>query len=123
MVAYWSQRANQGPWLVSARHTFTGRALPQRIESARDPFPPARFCLISNYYSGIQTLRECEQQVSQSGANNGNVLGYMYKDSRYTNLRHKAVFTYDGLNRLASPIAALGRTPRRLGVCATREET
>jgi len=86
------------------------------------PFPPAHVSLISNYYSGIQTLRECEQQVSQSGANNGNVIGYMYKDSRYTSLRHKAEFTYDSLNRLTSSIAALGRTHARgRHVCATRD--
>ena len=78
--------------------------------------------MISNYYSGIQTLRGCEPQVSQPGANNGSVIGYMYKDSRYTSLRHKAETTYDSLNRLASSIAALGRTHARgRHLCTTRE--
>jgi hypothetical protein len=45
----------------------------------------------------------------------------MYKDSRYTSLRHKAGFTYDSLNRLTRSIAALGRTHARgRHVCATR---
>jgi hypothetical protein len=75
-----------------------------------------------NCYSGIQTARECRQPVSQSGANNGDVIGYMYKDSRYTSLRHKAEFTYDSLNRLTNSIAALGRTHAKgRHICATRE--
>ena len=88
---------------------------------ARASSPPTGLCLMYNCYSGIQTARECKQPVSQSGANNGNVIGYMYKDSRYTSLRHKAEFACDSLNRLASSIAALGRTSRRVGVCATRD--
>jgi len=58
-----------------------------------------------NCYYGTRTPKECVQRVSQSGANNGDVIGYMYKDSRHTNLRHKAEFTYDSLNRLSSAIA------------------
>jgi len=103
--AKWCKRPSGTAAGFTATDTFNARSLPQRIQLARDPFPPPDLYLMYNCYSGIQTARECKQPVSQSGANNGDVIGYMYKDSRHTNLRHKAEFTYDSLNRLSSAIA------------------
>ena len=119
--AKWCKRPSGTAAGFTATHTFNARSHPQPIQLARDPSPPTGLCLMYNYYYGTRTPKECVQRVSQSGANNGDVIGYMYKDSRYTSLRHKAEFTYDSLNRLWSAIAALDRThARERHVCATR---
>ncbi len=66
--------------------------------------PAAQFCLVYNYFAGAATPTTC-LVPSQAGSNNGSIMGYFYKDSRSTDLRHEDDFTYDSLNRLTSSIA------------------
>jgi len=57
-------------------------------------------CLVYNYCGNQQTPTSCDQDPPPSTGNNGNVMGYFYRDLANPSPQHKVIYTYDPLNRL-----------------------
>jgi RHS repeat-associated protein len=101
------QNGCAGASCVQRRETyeFNNRLQPYWVELGTADTPAAQFCLVYNYYPGVATPTTCAVPSQASSGNNGNIVGYFYRDSTNAALQHKTDFTYDSLNRLASSIA------------------
>jgi RHS repeat-associated protein len=77
-------------------------------------WPGVSDCVVLNYYSGASNPTSCNTP-SQTGGNNGNVMGYWYRDWANTNLTHTASFGYDSLNRLNTACTLSGSSCQTSG--------
>jgi len=96
-----------GASCVQRRETYeyNNRLQPYWIELGTAASPAAQFCLVYNYYQGVGTPTTCSVPSQAASGNNGNMVGYFYRDTPNSALQHKTEFTYDNLNRLTSSIA------------------
>lgn len=77
-----------------------------RIQLGTSSNNAANYCLVYNYYAGVANPTTCTAAPTQAATgNNGNVMGYLYQDAANTSLQHSVVYTFDGVNRLASATA------------------
>jgi len=86
----------------------TSALQPWMIQLGTNANPSADYCLVYNYESSWTPPTSCPSPgsvpTSDSG-NNGNAMGYWYKDNINTSFSHTAAYTYDNVNRLSTAVA------------------
>ena len=79
---------------------------PAVIELGTSATHAADSCRVYNYYANAANASACSETTWPTGSNNnGDVAGYYYVDNINSGLDHAAIYTYDGVNRLASAVA------------------
>ncbi len=102
-----------GTQCVNAQETYTynNRLQPWMIELGKPGGGSntyASYCLVYNYFSTWTPPTSCPDpsSVPTTGTtNNGNVMGYWYKDVPLSTANHKLSYGYDSLNRLGTAVA------------------
>ena len=97
---------NQGCTEAQETYDYNSRLQPVRIQLGTSATPNASYCLVYNYYVGVNNPTSCSTPATATSGNNGNLMGYFDQDTADAALGHTASYTYDTLNRLASAVAS-----------------
>jgi RHS repeat-associated protein len=87
-------------------YTYNNRLQAAMIElGTTSGSPSADYRFVYNYYSDKGNPTSCAAST-QGTKDNGNVMGYWYQDSVNSSFSHTATYSYDGVNRLLTAVAA-----------------
>ena len=115
--------AGTGCTNVRESYFYNKRLQPAVVELGTAANHALDSCRVYNYYAGVANANSCSENPANwpTGTNNnGNVVGYYFNDAVTSGLSHKATYTYDGVNRLASA-AATGNSTYSQSYSYTRD--